>query len=87
MQEHQSGELPLRGRYLPADAVIRSATLYAAKVLRMEGKVGVIAPGAFADLIVVDGNPLKDLELLTQQGAHMKLIMQGGVAKKKVANL
>ncbi len=87
MQPHQSGEFPLRGRYIPADAVIRSATVDAARVLRMEGELGVIAPGAHADLIVVDGNPLEDLNLLTEQGAHMPLILQGGVAKKKAAGL
>lgn len=84
MHPHQSGEFVLRGRSLPADAVIRSATVDAAKVLRMEGEIGVIAPGAFADLIVVDGNPLDDLAVLTDQGAHIPLIMQGGAIKKRV---
>lgn len=83
MHPHQSGEFTLRGRYLPADAVIRSATVDAAKVLRMEGEIGTISPGAHADLIVVDGNPLEDLSLLTGQGAHMPLIMQAGKVKKR----
>jgi len=83
MHEAQSGEFVLRGQYLPADAVIRSATLDAAKVLRMEGKIGTIAPGALADLIVVEGNPLEDLSLLTDQGVHMPMILQGGKVKKK----
>ncbi len=87
MQTEQSGEFPLRGRYMPADAVIRSATVDAAKVLRMEGQIGTIAPGAFADLIAVDGNPLENLDLLTGQGAHMPLIMKGGEAIKKAASL
>lgn len=87
MQPEQSGEFPLRGRYIPADAVIRSATVDAAKVLRMEGQVGTIAPGAHADIIAVDGNPLKDLDLLTHQGAHMPLIMKGGEVVKKAAAL
>jgi imidazolonepropionase-like amidohydrolase len=87
MQTEQSGEFPLRGRYIPADAVIRSATVDAAKVLRMEGEVGVIAPGAYADIIAVDGNPLENLDLLTRQGAHLQLIMQGGRAIKKAADL
>lgn len=87
MQTEQSGEFPLRGRYIPADAVIRSATVDAAKVLRMEGEVGVIAPGAHADIIAVEGNPLENLDLLTGQGAHMPLIMQGGRAIKKAASL
>ncbi|MGV0817852.1 amidohydrolase family protein [Martelella sp. AMO21009] len=87
MQTEQSGEFPLRGRYIPADAVIRSATVDAAKVLRMEGTVGVIAPGAHADIIAVAGNPLENLDLLTGQGAHMPLIMQGGRAIKKDSSL
>tara|TARA_R100000935_G_scaffold58336_1_gene94952 strand:- start:110 stop:1345 length:1236 start_codon:yes stop_codon:yes gene_type:complete len=87
MQTEQSGEFPLRGRYIPADAVIRSATVDAAKILRQEGDVGVIAPGAYADIIAVDGNPLDNLDLLTAQGAHMPLIMQGGRAIKKTASL
>ena len=87
MQTEQSGEFPLRGRYIPADAVIRSATVDAAKVLRMEGEVGVIAPGAYADIIAVDGNPLENLDLLTRQGAHLQLIMQGGRTIKKAADL
>lgn len=87
MHPQQSGEFELRGRYLPSDAVIRSATIDAAKVLRMEGQIGTIAPGAFADLIVVDGNPLDDLGLLADQGAHMPLILQNGAIKKKAASL
>ena len=87
MQTEQSGEFPLRGRYIPADAVIRSATVDAAKVLRMEGRIGTIAPGAFADIVAVEGNPLEDLDSLTGQGAHMPLIMKGGEAVKKAASL
>lgn len=86
MQTEQSGEFPLRGRYLPADAVIRSATVDAAKVLRMEGEIGTIAPGAHADIIAVEGNPLDDLDLLTHQGAHMPLILKGGEAVKQAAS-
>jgi imidazolonepropionase-like amidohydrolase len=44
----------------------------------MEGRIGAIAPGAFADLVVVDGDPLADLALLTGQGRHMPAIMLGG---------
>jgi imidazolonepropionase-like amidohydrolase len=71
-----------RGEALPAHEVIRSATLDAAKIIRMEGKVGCIAPGAHADLIAVKGNPLKNLALLTEQGKHMPLIVKGGQVVK-----
>ena len=78
MHRHQSEEFVIRGRVLPAIEVIRTATINAATLLRMEGKIGVVAPGAFADLIVVEGDPLQDLALLTGQGRHMPAIMLGG---------
>jgi imidazolonepropionase-like amidohydrolase len=52
--------------------------MHAAKLLRMEGRIGVVAPGAHADLIVVEGDPLKDLSLLTGQGRHLAAIMLAG---------
>jgi imidazolonepropionase-like amidohydrolase len=78
MHHHQSDEFLIRARYLPAIEVIRSATINAAKVVRMEGRLGVIAPDAFADLIVVDGDPLKDMGVLVGQGRHMAAIMKDG---------
>jgi imidazolonepropionase-like amidohydrolase len=78
MHRHQSEEFVIRGRVLPAQEVIATATGMAAKLLRMEGQIGTIAPDAYADLIVVDGDPLRDLSLLTHQGRHMPLIMKGG---------
>ncbi|MBL6079847.1 amidohydrolase family protein [Belnapia sp. T18] len=82
MHRHQSEEFTIRGRVLPAQSVIASATHIAAKLLCMEGEIGCIAPGAHADLIAVDGNPLQDLSLLTAQGRHMPLIMKGGEVVK-----
>ncbi|UOA33122.1 5'-deoxyadenosine deaminase [Sulfitobacter sp. DSM 110093] len=78
MQQYQSGEFPLRGRFLPAHDVIRSATLDAAKVMRMEGQIGCIAEGAHADLIMVRSNPLDDLSVLDGQGEHINAIMKDG---------
>ncbi|MDJ1157538.1 amidohydrolase family protein [Chelatococcus sp. SYSU_G07232] len=78
MHRHQSEEFVIRGRVLPAAEVIRSATADAAALLGMAGQVGSIAPGAHADLVVVDGNPLADLLHLTGQGRHMPAIMKAG---------
>ncbi|GAU82282.1 amidohydrolase family protein [Bosea sp. BIWAKO-01] len=83
MHRHQSEEFVIRGRALPAHEVISAATHVAAKLLGLEGKIGTVAPGAHADLIVVDGDPLKDLALLTRQGRHMPLIMKGGAFMKR----
>jgi len=78
MHRHQSEEFVIRGRVLPAIEVIRSATVDAAELIGMPGKIGVIAPDAYADLIVVDGDPLDDLSLLTRQGGHLPIIMKSG---------
>lgn len=83
MHKYQSEEFVIRGRALPAHEVIASATHVAAKLLKLEGRIGTIAPGAHADLIVVDGDPLKDLALLTRQGRHMPIIMKGGAFMKR----
>lgn len=82
MHKYQSDEFPLRAKYLPVIEVIRSATVNAAKVVGMEGKLGVVAKGALADLIVVDGDPLADVSLLTNQGAHLPAIMKDGAFVK-----
>lgn len=87
LHHRQSDEFVIRGRVLPPIEVIRAATCVAAELLGMTGQIGCIAPGALADIIVVDGDPLRDLTLLTGQGRHMPLIMQGGMfVKNEIAN-
>ena len=82
LQPEQSREFLLRSQVLPAIDIIRSATLVGAQVLRQDGKLGCLRPGAAADLLVVDGDPLRNLELLGGQGRHMSLIMKGGRCHK-----
>lgn len=55
----------------PLDA-IRAATLNAAQALGQEGDVGQIATGRYADIVAVDGDPLKDVRLLEQVSAVVK---------------
>jgi imidazolonepropionase-like amidohydrolase len=78
----QSREFSLRAEVVPAIEIIRSATTIGAQVLRMEGLIGTLARGAYADIIVVDGNPLKQLSLFENQGQHLSVIMKGGVLYK-----
>jgi imidazolonepropionase-like amidohydrolase len=44
----------------------------------MEDKLGTLRAGAFADMLLVNGNPLKDLSLLQHQGRNLALIMKAG---------
>jgi imidazolonepropionase-like amidohydrolase len=57
---------------------IQSATSRAADMLDMKGEIGVIAPGAYAEVIAVSGDPLKDINELE----HVKFVMQDGVVYK-----
>ncbi len=78
LQVDQSREFALRREVVSPREIIRSATTIGAQVLRQEGKLGCVKAGAFADLLVVDGNPLKDLSLMEGQGKHLSVIMKGG---------
>jgi imidazolonepropionase-like amidohydrolase len=59
---------------MPPMDVIQSATSRAAVMLDMEGKIGVIAPGAYADVIAVGGDPLQDIKAL----ASVQFVMKNG---------
>src|SRR5215813_11074973 len=78
LQIEQSREFMFRAEVLKPIEIIRQATTIGAEILRQEGKLGIVEPGAYADLIVVDGNPLKKLELFLDQGAHLPVIMKAG---------
>jgi imidazolonepropionase-like amidohydrolase len=78
----QSKEFLLRAKIQSNADVLRSATIVNAEIVQQPGKLGVLAPGAFADLLLVDGNPLEDLAVLTGQGERLPLIMRGGTIYK-----
>lgn len=82
LQVEQSREFLLRREVLSPIEIIRSATTVGAQILRMEGKLGTLKAGAYADLILVDGDPLKDLGLFQEQGKHLAAIVKGGVFHK-----
>jgi imidazolonepropionase-like amidohydrolase len=83
LQTDQSREFLLRREVLSPIEILRSATTIGAQVVRMEGKLGTLKPGAFADLIVIDGDPLTDLGVFQHQGRHLAAIMKGGVFHKR----
>lgn len=77
-QELHTQEFLLRAEVLPAHEIIASATSVGAEILRREGDLGVIAAGATADILVIDGNPLEDISLLAGHGEHLLAIMKDG---------
>ncbi|HXX30848.1 MAG TPA: amidohydrolase family protein [Myxococcaceae bacterium] len=59
-------------------AAIQAATSRAALMLGMAGQLGVVAPGAYADIIAVSGDPLKDVKVLEQ----VRFVMKDGKVYK-----
>lgn len=84
MHQYQAFELKIRAELLGNLAAIRSATSTAAKILQQQGQLGCISAGAIADLLVVDGNPLEDIECLVGQGEQLAMIIQAGAIKKNL---
>ena len=58
---------------------IQAATIHAADLLGWNNKVGVLAPGVWAEVIAVDGDPLKDVSELER----VKFVMKGGTVYKR----
>ena len=95
-----SGENSLSARYavviVPGTAMVccfisstymgRAATTIGAQIIRQEGKLGTLKAGAYADLLLIDGDPLKNLGLFQEQGKHLAAIMKGGRFHKNQLN-
>ncbi len=74
----QSEEFAIRARALPAAEILAAATTVAAELVGMTGQIGVVAPDALADLIVVDGDPLADIAALASPDRTVRLVMARG---------
>jgi len=81
LMAQQSAEFRLRRDVMPAVDILRSATSINAALINMADALGAIRAGFLADLIVVDGDPLTDIEVLARPEALM-MVMKGGVVQK-----
>jgi len=87
----QGKQLAKLGRWFTPAEALRQATSTAGELLAMsgprnpypEGPLGVIEPGAYADLILVDGNPLEELALVADPTENFDLIMKNGKVFKE----
>ena len=86
LADKQGKQLAKLGRWYSPVEVLRQATSTAGELLALsgprspylEGDLGNIKVGAYADLILVNGNPLEDLDLVAKPGTHFDLIMKDG---------
>jgi imidazolonepropionase-like amidohydrolase len=75
-------EFTIRREVFAALELLRQATSINAELMMQQGKLGCIAPGAYADLLVVDGDPLKDISLLAADGKNLRAIVRAGEVVK-----
>lgn len=74
MQLH---EFALRREVCQPIEILRSATSVNAALLQMPGRLGVIATGAYADILAINGNPLNDITLMERPGG-IAMVMRAG---------
>lgn len=74
MHTRQADEFELRSRVLPPIDILRSACAVNAELIGQEGRLGCLTEGSFGDLLVVDGDPLKDISVLGGVGERLDVI-------------
>lgn len=77
-QPRQNEELAIRARVQPAVDVLRSMWTVNAKLCRLEGKIGVISPGAFGDIVISDVDPIADITAFANHRTALTHVIQNG---------
>ena len=94
LAKRQGNILAKLQRWFTPYEVLKMATCDNAELLKMSGKLtpyplgplGVIEEGAYADMILVDGNPLENIDLVADAEANFDIIMKDGVIYKNTLN-
>lgn len=86
MHRHQNEQFRLLGKVQPAIDAIRAATTTAAELLGRPGEIGIIAPGADADMLVMTADPVQDIAVLADMADHLEFVIQDGAVIPGAAN-
>jgi imidazolonepropionase-like amidohydrolase len=90
----QTSTIPMMGKWFSPFEVLKMITSDNAELLELsgkrspyrEGKLGVIQEGAYADILLIKGNPLSDLKVMENYNENFVLIMKDGIVYKNVIN-
>jgi imidazolonepropionase-like amidohydrolase len=85
-QKSQLREFEMRMELDSAANIIQSATITNAALLVQKGRLGIIAAGAYADLLIVDGDPLTDVRVMLDPVKNLKFVMKDGIVYKNEVN-
>ncbi len=77
-QVRQNREFAIRAQVETPAQILHAMYVVGARLCRMEGEIGVIKPGAHADLVVCDGNPLDDITVLADPARHFSRVILAG---------
>ena len=84
LQDMQAKEFSIRAKWFTPIEILRQATSVGAELLALLGRrhpyperLGVVESGALADLLIIDGNPLKDITVPENQN-NLRLIVKDG---------
>jgi imidazolonepropionase-like amidohydrolase len=88
----QNTYIPKMGQWFTPFEVLKMITYDNSELLALsgkrspyrEGKLGVIEEGAYADMLMVEGNPLKDLNIMVDYEKNFVMIMKDGVVYKNI---
>jgi len=83
-------EFEMRGKFFTPLEMLKQATSTNAALLRFcnsrdpykAAALGVIEEGAWADMLIYDGNPLENIDFVTKPKEHLKVIIKGGKVYK-----
>ena len=84
--QNQSKELVLRSEFQDNIEVLKSATVINAEILQMKGKIGTIEENALADLIILNDNPLKNINVFNDPNKNVRFILKDGEVVKNLLN-
>ncbi|KAJ3523388.1 hypothetical protein NM208_g12471 [Fusarium decemcellulare] len=87
MHQFQRKEFTIRSQVLPSLAILRSATINCAEMLRRQDQIGQIKKGFLADMIVLEKNPLDDIRVLDERENLLAVVKEGRVAFSNVKEL
>jgi imidazolonepropionase-like amidohydrolase len=84
LHPRQCTEFGLRSSVFSNLELLNQVTAMNGEIVGQKDKIGVIKPGALADILVVDGNPMEDIDLLARDGEGLSVIMKDGEFHKNL---
>lgn len=77
-QTMQNQEMVIRSEVQSAEAILRSMWNVNPRLCHLEGRIGIVTPGAFGDLVVSRVDPLDDITAFADHGTALSHVIQGG---------